>query len=766
MGTGNRRRLTLTGGAPWGFRLQGGGNSQLKVSKIRKKSQAHTSGLQEGDSLLTINGVSAQGKSHEEAMELIDSGGVTLVLEVCSGNLSQMEVVPQPSASYINGFVPPSQQSYFPSSSSLQSISRTNVQTYVPVPVPTESLRARETNSFMRQEQTPNFSPKPWNSTLYQNQVAKPFGSPSYSPAPQVQVSAMYNSNAVKENIPPPPRRLSLQPYSERSPRYSPRSISPHSPASGVDRMPTLNVWQLKDMPKYQRPAPPPKRAHEAPPAVPMVKMPPPVAPKPKPAPPPPPPPQLRPEDHPHIYAPPVEICLDKPEPKLSDSGYFGSPFGYRPHNLALQRTFSLESDISNTSSALGHKKHYGDSAFYNDPEKNFPTIEEQMKLCKAIALSLTSAANKKARGARMFAKRQKKSPNWIHDELTCKQSSAGGNDVANLLDLDSELSWADGGSKPLFSFRVPANLKNRINSPESTPKMSLSKDEFEKLRLQSQKNEHQNVSPNQCFDLVANLKSGKGRGAKLFEKRQKKAEKWVIDESNAKKTSPVTPVNRLDSMLMSPPKPYTSPWEAASKGHDVNAAFEHLSEFEKQQRLNQILGYTPPKAQQPVPVTQHQPIVITPVSHTSLKTDQATSLLEGHNFNRVAKGWGAPSSQSVSMPQQQQQQVYQQPPPPEPKQQQQSVQLRDYNPKPKAWRGSQYMEEDESSPEPMFESPSPAIWTPSNNSPHDSNMFSPNYSAYSGSGQPSPNYYGHNNVGMYSNGYGSHPVELPGSDL
>ena len=34
MVTGERITITMTGGAPWGFRLQGGGNFPLEVAKV------------------------------------------------------------------------------------------------------------------------------------------------------------------------------------------------------------------------------------------------------------------------------------------------------------------------------------------------------------------------------------------------------------------------------------------------------------------------------------------------------------------------------------------------------------------------------------------------------------------------------------------------------------------------------------------------------------------------------------------------------------
>ena len=97
----------------------------------------------------------------------------------------------------------------------------------------------------------------------------------------------------------------------------------------------------------------------------------------------------------------------------------------------------------------LSTEKIYSDSSFYYDPSGVYPTIEEQIDLCKKISQSLTAAANSRARGATMFAKRQKRSAKWIH------AGYSDGN-VADLEDLCSELDPSEGGTKPLFQFRIP----------------------------------------------------------------------------------------------------------------------------------------------------------------------------------------------------------------------------------------------------------------------------------------------------------------------
>ncbi|XP_044518740.1 synaptopodin 2-like protein isoform X1 [Gracilinanus agilis] len=84
MGAEEEVQVTLSGGAPWGFRLQGGAEQRkpLQVSKIRRRSQAGRAGLREQDQLLSINGAACTGLSHASAMNLIDASGAQLILTV------------------------------------------------------------------------------------------------------------------------------------------------------------------------------------------------------------------------------------------------------------------------------------------------------------------------------------------------------------------------------------------------------------------------------------------------------------------------------------------------------------------------------------------------------------------------------------------------------------------------------------------------------------------------------------------------------------
>ncbi|XP_038151654.1 synaptopodin 2-like protein [Cyprinodon tularosa] len=76
--------ITLSGGAPWGFRLQGGVEHQkpLQVAKVRKRSKACRAGLREADELVSINEHPCGTLSHAQAMNLIDSSPGILNIRV------------------------------------------------------------------------------------------------------------------------------------------------------------------------------------------------------------------------------------------------------------------------------------------------------------------------------------------------------------------------------------------------------------------------------------------------------------------------------------------------------------------------------------------------------------------------------------------------------------------------------------------------------------------------------------------------------------
>ncbi|KAM4576416.1 PDZ and LIM domain protein 5a isoform 1-T1 [Odontesthes bonariensis] len=72
--------VTLSGPAPWGFRLQGGKdfNMPLTISRLTDGGKAAKGGIAVGDMVLSIDGISTDGMNHLEAQNKIKS---------CTGNL-------------------------------------------------------------------------------------------------------------------------------------------------------------------------------------------------------------------------------------------------------------------------------------------------------------------------------------------------------------------------------------------------------------------------------------------------------------------------------------------------------------------------------------------------------------------------------------------------------------------------------------------------------------------------------------------------------
>ncbi|XP_076027100.1 PDZ and LIM domain protein 5a [Genypterus blacodes] len=77
----NNYSVTLSGPAPWGFRLQGGKefNMPLSISRLTDGGKASKGGISVGDLVLSIDGVTTEGMNHLEAQTKIKN---------CTGNLS------------------------------------------------------------------------------------------------------------------------------------------------------------------------------------------------------------------------------------------------------------------------------------------------------------------------------------------------------------------------------------------------------------------------------------------------------------------------------------------------------------------------------------------------------------------------------------------------------------------------------------------------------------------------------------------------------
>ncbi|XP_076855847.1 LIM domain-binding protein 3b isoform X1 [Brachyhypopomus gauderio] len=76
--------ITLSGPAPWGFRLQGGKdfNMPLTISRITPGSKAASGNLAQGDIIMAIDGVSTDGMTHLDAQNKIKQATTKLSLSM------------------------------------------------------------------------------------------------------------------------------------------------------------------------------------------------------------------------------------------------------------------------------------------------------------------------------------------------------------------------------------------------------------------------------------------------------------------------------------------------------------------------------------------------------------------------------------------------------------------------------------------------------------------------------------------------------------
>ncbi|XP_045213149.2 uncharacterized protein LOC123563980 isoform X2 [Mercenaria mercenaria] len=728
MVTGERLTITLSGGAPWGFRLQGGGNYPLEVAKIRKNSHSQEAGLKEGDIIISINGHPVSSKSHQSAMDIVEMASDSIVFEVARPagfHGSSKPLDPQrhpriiPMVSGFENAAPGIVTSAHGGYTSTEGNTRKDVYTDEYTMRTGDGRRVTKTVTEQRttryggssggvspavshtslgstehKSRSPNRSPLVWqppslnraNIQKSQSSLDISYGhkksSPvmwqprSLSPSPgshgrpaSVQSGSLdrmslrrssRDSRASKENVDPfilreqkkweathsfdTPKYNNYNDYRPGGMKYVPPKMDdPNYPMFELPKKvewtpPKINVppAPISSPEKKWAPPVPPKPVSTSPSPIPfdpserevagvnthhpgMIR--PPVQPNLMPAPPPPPLPPSPSENprfnvvsiqskfEPGHFSTPNQPGYDEPDPaeRPTHLHVFQPKVMFTPDEdsgMASPDRYDGFSDIS-----AHRKKIFSDSAFYDDATNRYPTIDEQMSMCKKIAQSLTSFANNRARGARMFARRKRKANKWIHERRGFgSEFSSSAGDVADLNDLDSELYYDEGGNKPLFTFRIP-----KVASQVSTgQRMSLSKQEFERLRLSAPKVDHHGVSPNTCFTIAADLhKGGKNRGAKLFQKRQQRVEKFVIDDTNVLKSPTST---KLDFIVQNPPQPSPekSPWSAAAQG-DVSKAF--------------------------TPHPLHS-MPLQPLPKHNLEAENQPKLIGGKNFNKRAQGW------------------------------------------------------------------------------------------------------------------------------
>ncbi|XP_055857957.1 uncharacterized protein LOC129920597 isoform X4 [Episyrphus balteatus] len=177
-----------------------------------------------------------------------------------------------------------------------------------------------------------------------------------------------------------------------------------------------------------------------------------------------------------------------------------------------LQKIFTPATDCEEI--IPKNRKLYASSAFYS-PNLH-PTVEDQVALARRISHSLSDISNHTSKGQSMYVNRKKRSVKWVHE--------GSGKGQPDIQEYNEEYKENENNYNDKNLLRLVMNPRGQVRDLNSV------REPLSETGL---------LSPDRCAELVTALNAPKGRGAELFAKRRRKAEKWIVDETNAGIESP-----------------------------------------------------------------------------------------------------------------------------------------------------------------------------------------------------------------------------------
>ncbi|XP_077870543.1 uncharacterized protein LOC100374712 isoform X2 [Saccoglossus kowalevskii] len=652
---GQTLRVHLTGGAPWGFRLQGGSDSNLPItiSKIRRRSKANLAKLEEGDEIVAINGKSCEGITRDGAMTYIDNANETLDVEILrretNNNLSGIQ-------------------------------SSTPVKAPAMAPVTVTHAEGSTPGTLQFKFQAPQFNP-----------MSIPVGPPPktgvWSPGSQQQSERRQTTTTTYHDT--PDRRQSTTTTTITTSHSTPQEKTPMQATHSTTRViQPMGTWQPNkaSTPRHEEIeiTLTPGIRHE-------IKLPEsPITP-------------ISMVTSPQTQQMPEE---DKSNPSILDDPSLilaGMGPGREESNI--------ESKKKSKSKIHGQRPFsYAGYSNVEDEDDVFASVDDQKRICKKISDLLMFPTNKQAKGAKMFMKRRKKSAKWTKEGMGTRHVD----EYESMPELYQPTTPVtpfnpltpqpppppppmppmpnnideDDPSRLLFQFHIP-NINTRKTTPV-TPKaprtITIEPTNFNINLRDPQKCAHTAVSPNLCSMLAQDLKSAGGRASQMFAKRQKRVEKFVTDESNVKVPQVIaTEVDNapggaikvtlkgISSEMPSEKRPvvakHKTPWEAAMESPygAVDGAFDHIDTGPMKVQVNipknMVKKNAPASttmatgmAQPPVSWTassvspMKENVKISPVPQIRPKFKASTPVSESEqgntfkpfeaNYNRKPRGW------------------------------------------------------------------------------------------------------------------------------
>jgi hypothetical protein len=299
-------------------------------------------------------------------------------------------------------------------------------------------------------------------------------------------------------------------------------------------------------------------------------------------------------------------------------------------------------------------KKMFSSSSFYEEPNAVYPTIEEQVQLCRKIAESLSDDCNVKSKGANMFFKRVKKAEKWIVAESNVQ--------------IEEESSEKDPSKMPYVRPHTdgPTRLKLILDPRHIVDMQRLIKEGVDIVK-------HDIISPEVCHDLVKDLNSPTGRGAQLFAKRKKKSEEWIVDDEKVKhlletrysgeytfpepNMPPLTDINsqKVVETVIRAAESKVMTYPNAVPQMSVIESLDGTRDWVKSQPLSDAYKFSAPKgwtsntSASPLPVIAEAPVM--PTMTASMLEDRTSTTLPQYssslrrtqsfnNFNSSPRAW------------------------------------------------------------------------------------------------------------------------------